>query len=358
MMNRNEFFDYVKENVLDYMPDSYQPSDITFKEYPMENDVTKTAIIIRRENETIVPTIYLDGFYEQYLAGREAESCVADVADLRIEHQEPEFNLDLDAIKDYEQAKHNLKVKICDPALNTERLNGLVSTEHGDFAAYYSIVVSENENGGASVPVNEGLFKSWGISVEQLHADALAADRNRGVIFIPIEYATNPFMNGDLGAQNMLDGDVQFEDDLVGMYILSNEQKNEGASLILNEDIRKQIGNVLDGDYFVIPSSRDEVIVLTDDGNYNARDLNELVKCVNEEQVAPNQRLSDKVQYCEKGTGILENAVDREKRLEKEKQAEKSGIRGKLDKAKGEVKNSKNNMMMRVPKAKQAGMAL
>jgi hypothetical protein len=320
--------------------------------------VTKTAIIIRRENEIIVPTIYLDGFYEEYLAGREAESCVAEVADLRIEHQEPEFNLDLDAIKDYEQAKHNLKVKICDPALNTERLNGLVSTEHGDFAAYYSIVVSENENRGASIPVNEGLFKNWGISVEQLHADALIADKNRGAVFVPMEYVANSIMFGSTEMPNMLEGDIQFDEDLIGMYFLSNERKSEGASFILNEDIRKQMGDALDSDFFIMPSSIHEVIVVKDDGSFNARDLSELVKSVNEAEVSAKDILSDKVQHCEKGTGVMENAVDREKRLEKEKQAEKSGIRGKLDKAKGEVKNSKNNMMMRVPKAKQAGMAL
>jgi hypothetical protein len=157
---------------------------------------------------------------------------------------------------------------------------------------------------------------------------------------------------------NMLEGDIQFDEDLIGMYFLSNERKSEGASFILNEDIRKQMGDALDSDFFIMPSSIHEVIVVKDDGSFNARDLSELVKSVNEAEVSAKDILSDKVQHCEKGTGVMENAVDREKRLEKEKQAEKSGIRGKLDKAKGEVKNSKNNMMMRVPKAKQAGMAL
>ena len=58
------------------------------------------------------------------------------------------------------------------------------------------------------------------------------------------------------------------------------------------------------------------------------------------------EQLSDKVQFCDGKTAVMENAERREARLEKEKAAEKAtgrteakgGIHGKLEKAKAEIK--------------------
>lgn len=72
----------------------------------------------------------------------------------------------------------------------------------------------------------------------------------------------------------------------------------------------------------------------------------ELVKEVNETQVERQEQLSDKVQFCDGKTAVMENAERRETRLEKAKEAEKvtakteakGGIHGKLEKAKAEIK--------------------
>ena len=71
-----------------------------------------------------------------------------------------------------------------------------------------------------------------------------------------------------------------------------------GASLLLQEDIRKQIGECLGSDYFVLPSSIHEVLILPDNGMFEVPALNQMVQEVNETQVEPQERLSDKVQFC------------------------------------------------------------
>ncbi len=61
-----------------------------------------------------------------------------------------------------------------------------------------------------------------------------------------------------------------------------------------------------------------------------------MVQEVNETQVERQEQLSDKVQFCDKKTAVMENAERREARLEKEKAAEKAevkgGIHGRLEK--------------------------
>ena len=79
---------------------------------------------------------------------------------------------------------------------------------------------------------------------------------------------------------------------------------------------------------------------------FEVPELNAMVQEVNETQVERQEQLSDKVQFCDGKTAVMENAERREARLEKEKAAEKAtgrteakgGIHGKLEKAKAEIK--------------------
>ena len=81
-------------------------------------------------------------------------------------------------------------------------------------------------------------------------------------------------------------------------------------------------------------------------GMFEVPELNAMVQEVNETQVERQEQLSDKVQFCDGKTAVMENAERREARLEKEKAAEKAtgrteakgGIHGKLEKAKAEIK--------------------
>ena len=82
--------------------------------------------------------------------------------------------------------------------------------------------------------------------------------------------------------------------------------------------------------------------MLPDNGDFDAKALNAMVKEVNATEVALEDILSDKVQFCDGRTAVMENAEKREARLEKEaaaeKPVEKTGLHGKLEKAKEEVK--------------------
>ena len=54
---------------------------------------------------------------------------------------------------DYANVKDKLQVRMCDPKKNKEWLEDKAVTLHGDFAAYYTVNLSENEDGIASVSV-------------------------------------------------------------------------------------------------------------------------------------------------------------------------------------------------------------
>ena len=260
-------------------------------------------------------------------------------------------------ILDYEKMKDKLQMRICDKEWNTDLLADKVVTEHGDFAAYYAVNLEENGEGISSIPVTVSLMNEWGVSAEQILADAMVADRKRGVTLMDMNEIIKSMIFGE-EPENLLNEKMDMEAMENPMFCLTNKAKMNGASLLLQEDIRKQIGECLGSDYFVIPSSIHEVLILPDNGIFQVPELNAMVQEVNETKVERQEQLSDKVQFCDGKTAVMENAERREARLEKEKAAEKAevkgGIHGRLEKAKAEIKAKEGD---KVPKNKSKELA-
>ena len=78
------------------------------------------------------------------------------------------------------------------------------------------------------------------------------------------------------------------------MFVLTNDTKVNGAAAILNDDTRQEIADKV-GDFYVLPSSVHETLIIPKDAGMELRDLEQMVQEVNQTQVAPQERLSDHV---------------------------------------------------------------
>ena len=107
-MNRKEFYEYVKDNVKEYLPESYKDAEIKLQEVEKNNGLKLTGITIPNGDQRIVPTVYLDSLYQEYIHGKDVDSCVGDVADMRIEAQGKAefFDMGVPDILDYEKMKN------------------------------------------------------------------------------------------------------------------------------------------------------------------------------------------------------------------------------------------------------------
>ena len=70
------------------------------------------------------------------------------------------------------------------------------------------------------------------------------------------------------------------------------------------EQAAEQVG----GDFFVLPSSIHEVLMIPDDGKADYRELEAMVQSINETQVAPADRLSDHVYHYDQKDRVFELA--------------------------------------------------
>lgn len=321
MLNFKEFQEYIKSNVKDYLPESYKDADIQFRDVVKNNDVHLTGVLIKKENETLTPNIYINELYEKYSSGMNLDEIVGDIADLRIEHDPPEEAQSIGSIfTNYEMVKQRLEIHLCDMELNRDKLKNQVYTEQGDFAATYHIKIGGDGMLRGSAAVTPTLLKGWEITEEQLREDSLRAEHSKGAVFTDIEELVAEKTFG-LKSTNLLDKQNDVIDNEVGFsfYCLTSEEKRYGASMILQEDVMGKVSKLMGGDFYILPSSIHETLIVPTTTQMTLEDMSIMVQYVNKVAVEPEDKLSDKVQFYDSKAMVIENAKKRESRLAMEK---------------------------------------
>ena len=81
------------------------------------------------------------------------------------------------------------------------------------------------------------------------------------------------------------------------MYVLTNAENYFGASAMIFDSILSKIGEFLKDDFWILPSSIHECIIVPLDCAMGAENMRELVWEVNQTEVAPQDYLSDDIYY-------------------------------------------------------------
>lgn len=299
-----EFAEYIKSHIREYLPEDYQDANVTLKKVTKGNDQTLTGLVIRKDNEIVVPTIYLEHYDVESKKGRPLDDIMREIAKIKIENS-VELPFHTDALKDYETVRPMLAIRLCDPEKNKEYLKGKPYTTCGELAATYRVQVMENQGGTASTVVTDALLNLWGITPEQLHHDAVHAENTRHpVCFYSMEDLMEEIM---FSAEpvNLFDRSEPVDTDFTPMYVLTNPARQDGAGVIARDGVLDKIGELIGKNFYVLPSSIHEVLIVPDKGDMQTKELEDMVKEVNATQVPPADLLSDKVQYYDRGTRTL-----------------------------------------------------
>ena len=95
-MNFANFIERVLEEIQDYLPAEYENAEITTTKILKEN-VEKTGLNIRRPGETIVPTLHLEAFYEDYQKSEDFEETLNKIVKARVEVKQ-NLNIDVESL--------------------------------------------------------------------------------------------------------------------------------------------------------------------------------------------------------------------------------------------------------------------
>ena len=315
-LTKEQFCEYIKDHIQEYLPPSFDGAQITIQEVTKANDVVLTGFTIRREDEQIVPNIYLEQFFDRYRDGEPIDKIVGDIADVRID-------------------------AVCDAEQNRERLKGLVSLPVGDFAKTFHVCVGDmSADSYGTIAVTPSLMNSWGISAEKLNADALAAEDSRKPALYHLPDMMDHMMSGG-EPRNLLGNAFPIinEENQMNLFCLTTKDKTFGASLMVRDDILAQAATALGGSFFVLPSSVHEVLIVPETNPMTAAELSQMVHEINSSVVSTDDFLSDKVQFYDSDTRVLENAMQREAAKEMEHSGKRPSLTEQLAKKTEEARN-------------------
>lgn len=217
-------------------------------------------------------------------------------------------------------------------------------------------MLGENDNGSMSVPITNQLMENYGVTVGELHEvatqnmDELTPASFKSMNEVMAEMML-PSLIAECGgnreqAEQMLEAMMPPMED-GKMYVLTNEQKTNGAAVILNEKVMDQISEKVGGEFYILPSSVHELLIVPRDAGMEVSELEKMVCEVNATQVSVEERLSDHVYAYDAQTHEIYRAdMEQEHMMRKEIKAEKTpktreSVKDKLVSKQKEVANTK-----------------
>ena len=313
-----EFVDVVKESIKDYLPEKFQDAEVRV-ESSQKLNTAYLGLQVRREDQTVVPNINLNTMFGEYQRGGRSMgtmlTAIAEQVQLAPEMQ-------VGWLKDYDQVKEHLFIRVSDAKENEAFLTMSPHKEVDGLAVSYHIALEGRQGLEASTPVTYQMMEMYGVTAEQLHADAIES----GQKLYPVKFASMAeVMQQMMGIEPDMAADMMPPMEGPQLMVLTNMQGMHGAGAMFYPDQLETIAQQMGTDFFVLPSSVHEILILPDDGSQDLDSLQFMVREINRSEVAPEDRLSDYVYHYDAQDHVLERAETFAERMaQKEQAAEKA----------------------------------
>lgn len=199
-------------------------------------------------------------------------------------------------LTNYEEVKNMLSVRLVNQK-EEDLIKECPSKPYLDLAKLAILFLSmpSSEQKGQVATVDYNLLKAWGISEEQLFADA---ESNMPFVAKPTINTLEGVLNEEMGMDVPHDEIGELS---TGLYVLSNQMKWFGSAAIIDTQLQAAIHEAFGGEaYYVIPCSVHEVIMAPTDG-IEPEGLRGIIREVNATVHDEHEYLSDTLYICEPG---------------------------------------------------------
>ena len=175
-MEFNQFVDEVKGRIKQFLPIEYEDAQVRIEEVKKLNE-NYLGITVLKENQVIAPTFNLNQLYKMYQSDPEVSmgSILRSITELVLDVPE-QFNPK--SITEYENAKKKLFIRVSSAEKNEEMLQNVPHQMREDLAITYHLAIRIDDIGVGSTTITNDILKRYGISEEQLHADAMENSPN------------------------------------------------------------------------------------------------------------------------------------------------------------------------------------
>lgn len=251
------------------------------------NGVKKHSLIVmdKKKDTEIHPCIRMDHYFREYqFSGSSISNIVDDIAAICQKHYAPD--IDISYFTSWDSVRYHIFGKLVNTEKNRYFLKNVPHREYLDLSlVYYAGLHMGSRGESAVIQIQTEHMEHWGVNEDELYREAMKnmnceADFNSmDNIIGKLLGVGNPFPVG---------GQTKFS-----MFVLSNKQRINGAAQICNTRVMKEIAGYFAGDFWILPSSINEVILIPCCwSEVNGNEFAEIVRDVNDTQVLPQEVLS------------------------------------------------------------------
>lgn len=256
------------------------------------NGKVKKGMLMEAPGINISPTIYLEEFYQRFSEGESMDEIVEDILNF-YKTIRCDRSWNASRIERYESIRDKIVFKLIHTEKNKELLDNIPYMELLDLSIVFYVLLDVNQQGTATMTVGNQHMQSWNVTKEQLFS--LACENAKRLLpaqLFTMQQTVDEILHSASGEnKNLLEGGAETDGDF--MYVLSNPIRSLGAACIAYPEVLDMAGKVLGDDYYVLPSSVHEVVLVPKSKGMALDEMDAMVVEINETQVEEEEILSN-----------------------------------------------------------------
>lgn len=323
MLSIQEFAQKVGMGLKEYLPEEYQNVHCEMRAVTKNNSTIRTGIEIRESNNPVGVIMYLEDSYEDYQNGRTLEDISPRVAQDYVNAINQKEVLGKMDLMDFDLSKDYITAKLINKAANRRELAKMPHKVIEDLAIIYQVLLPPNHisNSQGTIKITHNIMEGWDVTPETLHNLALV---NTKRICSPVFQGMDNLLKSEMGVEkngNLFEDKEAFlQKPKDMMYVLTNDNKMDGAINILYPEILSCIEEVIPEGFYILPSSIHESLIVPKSERMMPKELGEMVREVNATQVDREETLSDRIyEYDKDSKGFHQVAESMKKREDMER---------------------------------------
>lgn len=289
-MTKEQFMEQVTERIRQecVLPDA----DISCGIFIKNNDTTKHGIVMKKRDEFISPTVYVDGFYQDFLRKKktipEVATKVLETLEKVKDHAEQYKNFSVE----FRDCKDKIIYRLISYDRNRKYLQTVPYLPFLNLAIVFNVICNISENGLETITVTNELMEKWNTRTKELVR--LAEENTPRLLPLTVD-SLESILTQYIG----LVRERETPPDLP-MLLLSNTSGVNGSAVMLYPEVIHQLACQYDSNLFILPSSIHEIIVIPDEYVGTKEELSQMVRDINENHVNREEVLSDTAYYYDR----------------------------------------------------------
>ena len=229
--------------------------EISRREAVRNNDTVMDMLLVELVDGRAAPILYLQDLYKTYQEGAGMEEILQGLCEMFITYSsmpapvEHQLSTLLD---DFEKVRPLISFRLINGARNKRRMQGKPFSRLGEVRLAYQIQVGDGHGGIYATQIPNAMLEEWDIDEAELHEIALSnMELEKNYLLQPMEEATGIRIDPSVKPEDRPD-----------IYILTSKWKINGATVIFSDEVRQKVGAQVGGDYYLLPSSIHEWVVI------------------------------------------------------------------------------------------------